>query len=211
MKKITLSIMAIGMIALTSCTKYPAESDRIMEDMVVYTQYDVNTDFNTFKTFAITDSLGYIDDDGNGKVLTENAQALLDRIVSNMESRGFVKVPHDAMPKPDLGIDVSYLKTTTVSVYSPGYYWGGFYDPFYWGYPGYGYGYPYYPTYVTSSSAGSVFIDLFDLKHPGADNKLLTRWNVYIRGLYTDTHTVNDMKNSVDQAFTQTPSLKTSL
>jgi hypothetical protein len=210
MKKIIFSIMAIGMFVMTSCTKYPAESDRLTEDLVVYTQYDVNINFSDYKTFAIVDSLGYQDVTDSGRVLTPNAKALLDRIASNMVSRGFVQVAHDAIPKPDFAIDADYLKTTTVSTYSPGYYWGGYYSPFYWGYGGYYYGYPYYPTYVTSYSAGSVFIDLFDLKHPSTDNKLYTRWNAYIRGLYTDAHTSTEINKSIDQAFSQTPSLKTS-
>jgi hypothetical protein len=205
MKKIIFPIMAIAMLVFSSCTKYPNESDRLTEDLVVYTQYDVNTNFNNFKTFAIVDSIGYIDALDSGRVLTPNAQALLDRIVSNMVSRGFEQVAHNAVPKPDLGIDVDYLKNTEVTVYYP------YYDPYYWGYPGYWYGYGYYPSYVTSYSAGSVFINLYDLKYPGADNKLYVRWNVYVRGLYTDTHTILDIQKSVDQAFTQTPSLKTSL
>jgi hypothetical protein len=210
MKKFHLSILAIGMLVLGSCTKYPDESTRLLEDLVVYSQYDVNVNFADYKTFAIVDSLGYQDANDSGRVLTPNAKAILDRITSNMIDRGFVQVAHNAIPKPDLAIDVDYLKTTEVDVYYPGYYWGGYYNPYYWGYGGYYYGYPYYPSYVSSYSAGSVFIDLFDLKYPTTDNKLYTRWSVYIRGLYTDAHTTTEINKSIDQAFTQTPSLKTS-
>jgi hypothetical protein len=210
MKKIIFPIMAIAMLVFSSCTKYPNESDRLLEDLVVYTQYDVNTNFSDYQTFAIVDSLGYQDANDSGRVLTPNAKAILDRIVVNMENRGFQKVAHDAIPRPDFAIDVDYIKSTEVDVYYPGYYWGGYYDPFYWGYGGYYYGYPYYPT-VTSYSTGSVFIDLFDLKYPSSDNKLYSRWNVFIRGLYTDAHTATEIDKSIDQAFAQTPTLKTSL
>ena len=43
------------------------------------------------------------------------------------------------------------------------------------------------------------------------DNKVPVVWNAYIRGLITDTHTTSDITGAIDQAFTQTPSIKTSL
>jgi hypothetical protein len=53
-------------------------------------------------------------------------------------------------------------------------------------------------------------IDVVDLKTvtPG-NNKLYVRWNAYIRGLLTGTHTNAEITGSVHQAFVQTPQLQT--
>jgi hypothetical protein len=211
MKTKLLIIIVMGMIAITSCTKYPSDTGRMTEDLVVYTKYDINIDFNDYKTFAIVPAVAYIDGKDSSALTTPNALGVLDRITSDMTSRGFTQVA--ATDHPDLGINVTAIKSTNTTVYSPGWYWGypGYYPVGWWGYPGYGYGYPYYPTYITSYSAGTVIIDLLDLKFKTTDNKIMIRWNAYIRGLLTDTHSLSDVQKSIDQAFTQTPALKTTL
>jgi hypothetical protein len=209
MKTKLLLFIAMGMLVITSCTKYPPVDSRLTQDLVIYTKYDVNVNFNDYKTFAIVPYVAYIDGKDSATLTTPEAMALLDRIASDMKGRGFTQVATDV--NPDLGINVTAVKTTNTTVYYPGWYWGypGYYPSDWWGYPGYGYGYPYYPTYITSYSAGTVIIDLVDFKFKTLDNKIMVRWNAYIRGLLTDTHTQSDVLNSVDQAFTQTPSLKT--
>ncbi|MCX6247376.1 MAG: DUF4136 domain-containing protein [Bacteroidetes bacterium] len=209
MKTKLIIFVVMGMLAITSCTKYPPSSSRTMEDLVIYTKYDVTVQFTDYQTFAIVPAVSYIDGKDSATLTTPNAIALLDRISADMESRGFKKV--NSTDNPDLGINVTAIKNTTTTVYYPGWYWGypGYYPPNWWGYPGYGYGYPYYPTYTTSYSAGTVIIDLADFKFKTSDDKIMIRWNAYIRGLLTDTHSQGDVLNSVDQAFAQTPSLRT--
>jgi hypothetical protein len=54
-------------------------------------------------------------------------------------------------------------------------------------------------------------IELIDLKNVNtASNVLYIRWNAFIRGLLTGNHSQAELLNSIDQAFTQTPQLKTS-
>jgi hypothetical protein len=197
MKTTLLAFLALGMFILTSCTKYPPDSERVTDDLVVYTQVDEAATFNDYTTFAISPNVTYIN--GSDTTILDNANttALLGRIATNMTSRGFTEV--EPNQNPDLGINVTALKNTTVTVYTP-------YYPPYWGYPYYGYGYPYYPTYITSYSSGSVIIDMADFKiHTG--NNIMIIWNAFIRGLMTDTHTQEDVLRCVDQAFAQTPSL----
>jgi hypothetical protein len=205
--KLLIVIAAISM-AFASCTKYPPDAGRLTEDLVVYTKYNTSANFNLYKTFAIVDSITYVSTIDSGKVMNDGTKAVLDRIVKNMESRGFTKVNH--LAQPDLGINVGVVKTTNVDVYYPGWYWG-YYDPYYWGYPGGGYYYPYYPTYITSYSAGSLLIDLVDFKNPTVGNKFPVQWMVFIRALVTDNHSISQIQASVDQAFTQTPAIKTTL
>jgi hypothetical protein len=198
MKTKLLTIIGLGTLALTSCTKYPPDTERITEDLAVFTQVDLTANFNNYSTFSINPTVTYIDGNDTTTLNNENTTALLDRIALDMKNKGFTEVAVSA--KPDLGFQVTVIKSTTTTVYYP-------YYPPYWGYPYYGYGYPYYPTYISSYSTGSVIIDLADFKNPQPNNKFLIIWNAFIRGLITNTHTQNDVLTCVDQAFTQTPSL----
>ncbi|MCX6287581.1 MAG: DUF4136 domain-containing protein [Bacteroidetes bacterium] len=127
-----------------------------------------------------------------------------------MNARGFQQVAKSA--KPDFGINVAGIKTTTTTVYYPGWYWGypGYYPTGWWGY-GSGYYYPYYPTYYSSYSAGTLVIEMVNFKAITPSGQVPVVWNAFIRGLFTNTHTNSDVTNAIDQAFTQTPAIKTSL
>ena len=155
MKTKLILFIAMGMLAITSCTKYPPASGRLTEDLVIYTKYDVNVNFDNYKTFAIVPKIAYIDGKDTSYLTDSKAMALINRIAADMISRGFAQVASTATP--DFGINVTAIKTTNTTVYYPGWYWGypGYYPPNWWGYPGYNYYYPYYPTYITSYSSGN--------------------------------------------------------
>ncbi|MCX6242595.1 MAG: DUF4136 domain-containing protein [Bacteroidetes bacterium] len=208
MKILRLTFIALGIFAMVSCTKYPPTSSRLLEDLAVLTQYDVNTNFGLYKTYSIVDTVYYITDKGTQKIISANTKIIINQIIADMNARGFKQVAKSA--KPDLGINVSAIKTTT-TVYYPGWYWGypGYYPPDWWGYNGYYY--PYYPTYYTSYSAGTLVIEMVNFKNITPAGDLPVVWDAIIRGLVTDTHTTTDVTNSIDQCFTQTPSIKTSL
>ena len=108
--KILIILFAVVVVYFSSCTKYPPDVTRMQEDLVIYTQVDVEKDFNQFSTFAIVDSIAYIDNKDSGHILNPNAQAVLDQIILNMQNRAFVKVGKG--DKPNLGITVSVIKTT---------------------------------------------------------------------------------------------------
>ena len=208
-KKVSLlsAILVLGFLA--SCTKYPPDAQRMQEDLVIYTQVDETKDFNQFATFAIVDSVSYIDDKDSAHVRTPDVAALLDQIILNMQNRGFVKVDKDQ--NPDLGISVSIVKTTKSYVYYPGWWWGypGYYPPDYWGYPDYWWYYPYYPAYISTYASGSLIIDMFDLVNITPEKQIPIAWNAHVRALLTGRHTLDQIKQSIDQAFTQTPSIQT--
>ena len=210
MKLLKLSFIALGILAMASCSKYPTASSRLLEDLAVLTQYDVNTNFGLYKTYSIVDSIYYITGKDSSMVLTPDAKAVLNQIIGNMNARGFKKVAKSA--KPDLGINVAAIKTTTVTVYYPGWYWGypGYYPAGWWGY-GSSYYYPYYPTYYSSYSAGTLVIEMVNFKDVTDNGQVPVVWDVFIRGLLTGTHTTSDVTGSIDQAFTQTPAIKTNL
>ncbi|MDD4602819.1 MAG: DUF4136 domain-containing protein [Bacteroidales bacterium] len=206
--KIFLILLAVSMISVVSCTKYPPASDRLIEDLAIYTKYDVGTDFNQFHTFYIVDSIYYKDNKDSGRYLDANAAAVINRVASNMKARGFLQITDTVNTEYDLGIMVFAIKNTNTSVYYPGWYWG-YYPPSWWGYPYYPYNYPYYPAYITSYSTGTLWWEMVDRKNAPTTHKLYIRWNAYIRALLTNTHTLGDINSSIDQAFTQTPAIKT--
>jgi len=199
--KLTLLIMGAGLI-MASCTKYPPSSDRLVEDLAIYTKYDQSVDFTTFKNFYMSDSLVYVSDKDSGWYYNAQVQSVTTRIAENMTSRGYVRTWN--AKTTDLYLGVSYVKNINITVYYPGWYWGypGYYPPNYWG--GGGYYYPYYPAYITSYSTGTILIDMMDVQHPTVDKKIPVRWNAYIRGLLTGDHTTTQIQQSIDQAFAQT-------
>jgi hypothetical protein len=201
--------MVIGCFIITSCTKYPTSSDRLLEDLAIYTKYDTNTSFAQFKTFYISDTVKWIDSKDSGYYTDSQAQAITGEITKNMTNRGYEKVAFNQ--DPDIAFMVVAIKNVNVTVYSPGWYWGypGYYPPWYWG--GGGYYYPYYPTYVSSYSTGTLLIDMADLKNMGPDQKIWIRWNAYIRGLMTGSHTIEEIQQCIDQAFAQTKGFKQNL
>jgi hypothetical protein len=91
-----------------------------------------------------------------------------------------------------------YYQNTTVYTYSYGYW--GYYYPYY----------PYYPVYYSSYTTGMANIQMMDLKNADETNhRAPVCWNAFIRGLLTGTHSNAELTSRVDQAFTQTPQLKT--
>jgi hypothetical protein len=196
--KISYLLLGLGLLFTLSCTKYPPSSERLLEDLAVLTQYDTKVKFNDYKTYSIAPAILKITDKDTINMTGTTAQAVLDQIKKDMDSRGFVQVAQAATP--DFGIQVFYYQNTTVYAYYGGY----------WGYDYWGYYYPYYPVYYSSYTTGALTIDLVDLKYPNtANHKLYARWNGFIRGLLTGSHTQAEITNSVHQAFVQTPELKT--
>jgi hypothetical protein len=199
--KMIFLILGMSLLLTLSCTKYPPSSERLLEDLAVLTQYDTKINFNNYKTYSLASNVIKVTDESKEPMTGETAFAALAQIDKNMQSRGFVKVADNA--KPDLGIQVFYFQNTTVYTY--------YYD--YWGW--YGYYYPYYPysppVYYASYTTGMANIEMIDLKNPDTVNQLTPiRWNGFIRGLLTGSHTTAEITSSVDQAFIQTPQLKTS-
>ena len=208
--KSKLMFLAIlgGSLIFSACTKYPAASDRTLEDLVVITQYDTKADFSSYNTFAIPDSISVITDTDSGRIQNSNTNLVVNQIVQNMVARGYTRVATNQ--NPDLGINVSFFKNTNIQVYYPGWYWGypGYYPPDYWYGGGYGYYYPYYQPYITSYSVGSIVIDMVDLKNVNnVTQQISICWNAYVRALLSGYHTSAEITSSIDQAFIQTPQL----
>lgn len=124
-----------------------------------------------------------------------------------MQSNGYTLVNKNV--NPDLGINVTRIYNTSTGVISYNNYYnnsyGGFYDPFYWGYGGYGYYSPYsYATY--SVKEGALSIDMLDLKNAAQKNKIDLVWTGLIRG--SGIFNANTAPQQVNTLFNQSSYLK---
>ncbi|MCW3079668.1 DUF4136 domain-containing protein [Segetibacter sp.] len=176
-----VTILALGAM-FTGCTKDPVANLTAEESRIYITDHDSTVNFSTFRTFSISDSVAVINDGRATKEITATDQAFINAVKAEMQAKGFAMVSKGA--NPDLGINVSRIYNTSTGIVSyRNYYdmYGGFYDPYYWGYGGYGYYSPYsYATY--SIREGALSIDLLNLKNAATSNRINVIWTGLIRG-----------------------------
>jgi hypothetical protein len=204
MKNIFLTIGTAAIVLLLgSCTKEPLNNLTEEESRIYITNYDSAANFSAYNTFSIVDSVSVINNNRlDSKALTAYDAAVIEALKSRLQQQGYTLVNKDQ--SPDLGINVSRIYNTYTGVVSYPDYWGnyfGYYDPFYWGYPGYGYGFPsYYGTYEIRE--GALSIDALDLKNATPDKKIDGVWMGLVRGsgVFRTENVPNHIKNLFDQS-----------
>lgn len=198
---------ALLALALASCNKQPVSNLSNEESRIYITDYDSTVTFTNYKTYSIPDSVAVISDNGSAKELSASDQAYITAVKKYMSAEGYTLV--DKNSKPDVGMDVSRIISTTTGIISyPDYYdaYGSYWDPYYWGYSGYDYYTPYsYGVYTIPQ--GAVSIDMLDLKNASANNKIVVIWTGLIRGEGLSDSTSAD--SQVKALFDQSPYLKT--
>jgi hypothetical protein len=99
---------------------------------------------------------------------------------------------------------VTNTSANLVSYTDYGGYYGSYWDPFYWGDPGYSY---YFPTYygVYQSSETALMIDIFDLENT-QNNQIRSVWSGMIRG--SGIFNSASVESQVSALFNQSPYLK---
>ena len=210
MKKV-IPILMMAVLALAGCEK-DADTGKLDNKFVVYTNYDKSAIFSAFSTFYLPDSILIIGDKKEAEYWNdENAQKIINAYATNMASRGYVRT--DNREEANLGLQVSYVKSTyfVTSYGQPEWWWGypGYWDTPYWGNWGDWY-YPYAVTY--SYSTGSFLTEMLNLEAPqGQSEKLPVLWTAYMTGLLSGSTSVNVnlAVQAVDQAFTQSTYLST--
>ncbi|HEY8919088.1 MAG TPA: DUF4136 domain-containing protein [Chitinophaga sp.] len=212
MKKRRLWFMMSAAVALTtlislnSCRKDPLNDMTDEESRIYITNRDSTANFSSYATFSIVDSVAVASNGTEAKrALTDYDKQLIAAVKSAMQARGYTLV--DKAAKPQLAVNLTRIDDTySSSYYDAGYWsgWGGYYDPFYWGYPGYGYYFPAYYTVYYKERA--VSIDLVDLKNAQADKQLNAIWNAMFRG--SGVWDSNNINNMVSAAFAQSAYLK---
>lgn len=199
-------------VALVACQKDPLKNLTPSEARIYITNHDEAVDFNSFKTYSITDSVGVIEDNQLlGKDLSDFDATAINAIKTAMQSRGFQLV--DRTASPDLGITISRVYSNSTGVVSyPGYWdsYGSYYDPYYWGYGGYSYYDPtyygpnYYATY--SITQGALSIDMLNLKG-ASDNTIKPVWSALARG--SGVFGTSAAEGEINAFFEQSPYIGT--
>jgi Domain of unknown function (DUF4136) len=172
---------------------------------IVLTLNDSSVDFSTYKTFIIPDSVVQLG--GTGSSTTYNS-LMLSSFINQLESRGYTRI----YPSDTLRADLIALVSVTASenyVYYYDYwaYWGWYGWGGYYPYSGYSY-YPYYSSY--SFTTGTMFMNLIDVARTDTVNqKIASVWLGAINGVLENTNTSDKIINGVNQAFTQSPYIRT--
>lgn len=201
-------ILAFTGLIIASCSKYPTYTVNTSDMDMVWTNYNESTDFTQYKTYYLADTI-LIDSTATPeekKAIQEYYESILAEVNSNMQALNYVKV--DSSDNPDIGMGISIVtRTNHVVSYS---YW--YYYPGYWGWPGYGYYYPW-GTYLGSYEEGAVIIDMVDLKNIDHYNKKINvMWAALVGGVLTGrSNTVISQRliGGIDQAYAQSPYLGT--
>lgn len=173
--------LSVTLFFLASCKKEPLNQLTQAESRIYISSYDSAANFSSFKTYNIADSVAVIRDGSSSKQLTAVDQAYIDAVNKYMQQKGYTLVGKDQ--NPDIGININRIYNTTTGIidYTSYLDYGSYWDPYYWGYAGYGYYVPYaYGVYQVSE--GLLSIDMLDLKNAPTKGKIDLLWNGLIRG-----------------------------
>jgi hypothetical protein len=204
-KKYTKGLFAACAVVLGSC--YPQGAEFYEDTDVVFTNHTETYDFTTKGTYAMPDDIVKV----SGNVITGDpaefipaavATPLLAMIAENMAVLGYTRVDLD--DNPDLILAPAAMESTTVVYWYDywGWWWGGYYPG--WGYPYY----PYYPS-VSSYSTGTLVMMLIDPNVEAADGNGISQWVGAVSGMLSYSYSAQRAQRLIDQAFNQSPYLKT--
>jgi len=132
--------------------KYASELD------LAITNYDESFDFEGSEKYILVDTIFH--DDEEEDLTRAFDQEILNRVQSNMNNLGYTRIETPTSPNgwlntdADMVVTISAWSSTTVN------YYGGYYPP-YWG-PGWGWYYPPGWGFVSTSTYGSILIDMSD-------------------------------------------------
>ena len=213
-KAIPILLLAV---ALTACQKNP-DLDQLSSELIVYTNYDKNTNFGKYTTYAIPDSILLLDDKAKPTYYSATDPrtiAIVRAINSEMSTRGYTRVENNA--DADLGVQVSYVKDTNTIIsyastnpywwYGYDYYWpGSYWNPYWWGW-GPSYNYPISYTYTI----GSLIIEIVALEDANPTTKKIpVVWTAYMASILSSNQmNINRTVSGIYQAFEQSAYIKT--
>ena len=197
------SVLAI----LSGCSKEPLNNLTDDESRIYITNHDSTVNFKSYQTFTIADSVAIVENNqATGKDQTDFDAQFIASVKNAMTAMGYTYVAKSS--NPDLALAVTIISNNYSGIidYSDyGGYYGGYWDPYYWGYPGYSYYYPsYYGVYSVNETA--LAVDMFDLKDAATNNQLKNVWTALIRG--EGIFNTGKVDNQVQTIFGQSQYLK---
>jgi len=184
---------------------YPGGAEYVDEYDITYTNHDGTYDFVAKATYSLPDKIVKVTGDLTKPpeyVKDIYAGPILAQIDINMQKLGWTKV--DINSNPDLQLLPASWSSTTI-IY--GGYWGGYYCWYYPYYCGGGWYYPYTP--VTTYTTGTLLMTLVDPNQESTDGSKRVAWTGAINGLLTGSYVASRVNKGIDQAFAQSPYLKT--
>jgi hypothetical protein len=204
-KQTVLLTFLLGLLLFSSCRKTP-DLTELSLNLAVITNGSRNSSFSSYKTYYISDTIANIAGSLTDTIYTgPYALQLVNAIKQNMAARGYTFVTKDQ--SPDLGINTAILRVTIdqTVMYYPGYWGGyaGYWNPYYWGYGGMGYYYPYGATY--SYKIGTFVMNVADLKNATENKHITMIWTGYLLGYLGDNTATNIAAgvSGINTAFNQ--------
>lgn len=196
-------------IAGWGCQREP-DTAKLIDQMVVSTNYDPEADFTAYTTYAIpTDTIGFVSNNSDDTIIVSPESTfprhVLTALRQKMSDRGYTRVNRNE--DPDIGVNVMVVNDFNLFqevVYPGSYGYPGSYYGGYWGYGSY-YSYPYVNTYAYNT--GVLIIELVDLKNRTPDNKVKVVWDAYLGDVYSTIDRIKQSAEAIDQAFVQSPYL----
>ncbi len=203
MRKKLIALLLIGaQFALWGCylegPEYTEELDLVLSN------YDNEYDFAAKGTYSIPDKIVKVTGDATAPpeyIKDLYGVPILAEINAQMNALGWTKV--DVNSNPDIQLMPAAWTTTTIV----GGYWGGYYCWWYPYYCGGGWYYPYTP--VSSYSTGTLLMTMVDPSKESTDGSVRVVWTSAMNGLLSGTYEIDRVKSGIDQAFKQSPYLKT--
>lgn len=205
MRKLII-ISICGLLVLTSGCSFFSNDTSETENQYISLVYKSPDSKFTYQTYAITDSVLYVNGDKNERTSNSLTEKVVDLVASQMDACNYKRIT-DKSVKPDIIVDLSFIITTTTAIY-PGYWWD--WDWWYW----YDWYYPIYPYYpypmypiASSYSSGSLVIEIVDVNQAlTEDNKNVPIvWHGLVRGIIGVDHSDGDMKDAIEKCFTLIP------
>jgi hypothetical protein len=195
---------------VAACAAPPPDSSTI-DDSIVITKHAPGVEFGGYQTYWLRPEVFEYNEVGEPEPIDEAiAEPLLETTRKNLESRGYAEATGPDVA--DLGVQVMYTDQITTT-----YWCYGWYDYYYWGYPGWGY-YPYYggcdTTMWKSSMLGTVMIDLSVAREEdpglgqGGGPGITSIPGVWFSGVYGAGLTSAEARDGINQAFKQSPYLR---
>ena len=198
-------VFCVFPIALLSGCQPEPEMVKLLDELVVATNYDTDVDFSSYATYAIpTDTIGFFSNTVPDTILIQSKvdypRPVIEKIKSNLNARGYTQVAKDQ--NPDLGINIVVVNDFDIfqQVIYPDYYNSGGYYSGYYGYNSW-YGYPYVNTYAYNT--GVLIIEIVDLKNRNANNNVKVIWDAYLGDVYSTIDLKQQTQTAIDQAFAQ--------
>ena len=171
--KIIKVLPILFLFILGSCSTVKVSSD-----------YERDTDFSKYKTYAF-----YKKGIDKVEISDLDKRRILRAIEKELKAKGFTK-----SDDPDLLVSIFTKSREKIDIYNNNYYgWYPWYYGYGYGYGGYGMGYGFGYNNVTSSTEGTLFIDLIDAR------KKELAWQGMGTGILSSSKTIEKKEEKINE------------